>query len=83
MDRRKYFDIKTIIYLLTLAGAGLFWVYTMNGIPARVSTLEAKIEMVEKSLIKNETQMQLALNAIYEIRGALLGTGTTKNIKDK
>ena len=79
MGVRKYFDIKTIVYILTIGVAGLFWIYTMNGVPARVSVLETKMEVIEKSIVKNETQMSLVLNAIYEIRGALLGSNSKKH----
>ena len=65
---KKSIDYKFIFTVLGLIGAGLFWVFTMNGVPQRVQTLETKMEMVEKSIVKNETQMQLMLNAIYEIR---------------
>lgn len=64
----SYFDTKTIITILGLIGFGLFWIFTINGIPTRVTTLETKVEMLEKSIIKNETQTELILNAIYEIR---------------
>lgn len=61
-------NYKFIFTIISLIGVGLFWIFTINGIPQRVQTLETKMEMVEKSIVKNETQMQLMLNAIYEIR---------------
>lgn len=61
-------DYKFILTVLGIIGVGLFWIFTINGVPQRVQTLETKMEMVEKSIVKNETQMQLMLNAIYEIR---------------
>ena len=61
-------DYKFILTVLGMIGVGLFWIFTINGVPQRVQTLETKMEMVEKSIVKNETQMQLMLNAIYEIR---------------
>lgn len=64
----SYFDIKSIITILGIIGFGLFWIFTINGIPSRVTTLETKVEMLERSIIKNETQTELILNAIYEIR---------------
>ena len=65
---RKSINIQSIITILTLACLGLFWLYTINGVPNRVQTLETKVEMIEKSIVKNETQSELILNAIYEIR---------------
>ena len=61
-------DYKFILTVLGMIGVGLFWIFTINGVPQRVRILETKMEMVEKSIVKNETQMQLMLNAIYEIR---------------
>ncbi len=74
-------DYKFILTVLGIIGAGLFWVFTMNGVPQRVQTLETKMEMVEKSIVKNETQMQLMLNAIYEIRSNV--QNITLNINNK
>ena len=64
----SYFDLKSLITILGIIGFGLFWIFTINGIPSRVTTLETKVEMLERSIIKNETQTELILNAIYEIR---------------
>lgn len=61
-------DYKFILTVISMIGVGLFWIFTINGVPQRVRILETKMEMVEKSIVKNETQMQLMLNAIYEIR---------------
>lgn len=67
-NKERNIDYKFILTVLGLIGVGLFWIFTINGVPQRVQTLETKMEMVEKSIVKNETQMQLMLNAIYEIR---------------
>lgn len=67
-NKGRNIDYKFILTVLGMIGVGLFWIFTINGVPQRVQTLETKMEMVEKSIVKNETQMQLMLNAIYEIR---------------
>lgn len=72
-------DYKFILTVLGMIGVGLFWIFTINGVPQRVRILETKMEMVEKSIVKNETQMQLMLNAIYEIRSNV--QNLTLNIK--
>lgn len=72
-------DYKFILTVLGMIGVGLFWIFTINGVPQRVQTLETKMEMVEKSIVKNETQMQLMLNAIYEIRSNV--QNLTLNVK--
>lgn len=61
-------DLKTILTIIGIICAGLFWIYTMTSIPQRVQILESKIEVIEKSIVKNETQTELILNAMYEIR---------------
>ena len=76
-------DYKFILTVLGMIGVGLFWIFTINGVPQRVQTLETKMEMVEKSIVKNETQMQLMLNAIYEIRSNVQNITLSMNTSKK
>lgn len=78
-NKERNIDYKFILTVLGMIGVGLFWIFTINGVPQRVQTLETKMEMVEKSIVKNETQMQLMLNAIYEIRSNV--QNLTLNVK--
>lgn len=78
-NKEHNIDYKFILTVLGMIGVGLFWIFTINGVPQRVQTLETKMEMVEKSIVKNETQMQLMLNAIYEIRSNV--QSITLNVK--
>ncbi len=78
-NKGRNIDYKFILTVLGMIGVGLFWIFTINGVPQRVQTLETKMEMVEKSIVKNETQMQLMLNAIYEIRSNV--QNLTLNVK--
>lgn len=74
----KQFITNNLAVLLTLCGfifSGLFWVYTMNGIPKRVNHLENSIKTVEtevnqlsKDVNANDTKINIMLEDIKFIK---------------
>lgn len=53
--------IESIITLLCVLITGIFWIFTMNGIPARVSKLEIDVEAMKSQLAKNDTKTDIIL----------------------
>ena len=59
---------QNIIGLVSLVCAGLFWIYTMSGIPKRVDNHDERITVLEHNDIEFKTKQDLMLQAIYETR---------------
>lgn len=68
----KLFSLQNIIALGTLIIGGIFWLYTINGIPKIVDNHEQRISKIEKELLETRTKTDMILNAVYEIRAVLL-----------
>lgn len=70
----KQFFLNNLAIVLTICGfifSGLFWVYTMNGIPKRVNHLENSINSVKtevnqlsKDVNANDTKISIILEDI-------------------
>ena len=69
---RKWITPQNLIGLGSLICAGLFWLYTINGIPKIVDNHEQRISKIEKELLETRTKTDMILNAVYEIRAVLL-----------
>lgn len=65
---RKYLTLPNFIALLTFVCSGLFWVFTINGIPKIVNNHETRITTLEKDTIDSKARQELMLQAIYETR---------------
>lgn len=60
----KKFFIKHVESLITISAVivtGIFWIFTMNGIPSRVSKLESDVEGIKVQLNKNDTKTDIIL----------------------
>lgn len=60
----KKFFIKHIESLITICAVivtGVFWIFTMTGIPERVSRLETDVEAIKTQLSKNDTKTDIIL----------------------
>ena len=60
----KKFFIKHIESFITISAVivtGIFWIFTMNGIPTRVSKLETDVEGIKVQLNKNDTKTDIIL----------------------
>lgn len=60
----KKFFIKHIESLITISAVivtGIFWIFTMNDIPTRVSKLETDVEGIKVQLNKNDTKTDIIL----------------------
>lgn len=53
--------IESFITLLCVLAMGFFWLFTMNGIPSRVTKLEVDVEGIKAQLTKNDTKTDIIL----------------------
>lgn len=53
--------IETIISVCCIVFSALFWFYTINGIPTRVTKLEIDVEAMKSQLAKNDTKTDIIL----------------------
>lgn len=53
--------IQSIITIVAVLVTGVFWVFTMNGIPKRVERLETDVEGIKVQLHKNEAKTDIIL----------------------
>lgn len=64
--------LSTIITLLSLTMMGLFWIYTMNGIPARVTALEESVAELKNQLIQNTSKIDIMMEDTKFIKQLLM-----------
>lgn len=53
--------IESIISVCCIIFSALFWFFTMNGVPSRVTVLEKKVESIETQLAKECTKTDIIL----------------------
>lgn len=68
-------DIKSnspLLTVLTLICMGLFWIFTINGLPNRVDRLEATVRVLEQKLERNDVKTDMILDTVKIIQAHLL-----------
>lgn len=68
-------DIKSnspLLTVLTLICMGLFWIFTINGLPNRVDRLEATVKVLEQKLERNDVKTDMILDTVKIIQAHLL-----------
>lgn len=69
MDKFKILDhIDKLVTVIAILTTGIFWIFTMNGIPARVTKLETDVETIKTQLSKNDTKTDIMLEDIKFIK---------------
>lgn len=66
----KHFE--TIITIVCVLLAGIFWLATMDGIPTRVTKLEVEVTEIKQQLSKNDTKTDIILEDIKFIKQIIL-----------
>lgn len=62
MDNKFFIKhVESFITISAVIVTGIFWIFTMNGIPARVSKLETDVEGIKVQLNKNDTKTDIIL----------------------
>lgn len=69
MDIKSYSPLLTI---LTLICMGLFWIFTINGLPHRVDRLEATVKILEQKMERNDVKTDMILDTVKIIQAHLL-----------
>ena len=60
------------IYLIGVAGAVLFWFFTMYGLPPRVEQLEATVKEHERKLTESGVKIDIILDDVKTIKTHIL-----------
>jgi len=68
----KNFDIKTITTLTTLIVTGLFWFFTIHGLPKRVDALETDVKKLQIEERSVKTTVDLIYNDVRSIKEILM-----------
>ena len=68
-------DIKSnspLLTVLSLICMGLFWIFTINGLPHRVDRLEATVKILEQKMERNDVKTDMILDTVKIIQAHLL-----------
>lgn len=68
-------DIKSnspLLTVLALICMGLFWIFTINGLPHRVDRLEATVKILEQKMERNDVKTDMILDTVKIIQANLL-----------
>lgn len=61
VDKFLIKHIESVVTIVCILVTGIFWIFTMNGIPARVQKLEVDVEAIKVQLNKNDTKTDIIL----------------------
>ena len=64
--------LKNYVYLAGVAGAVLFWCFTMYGLPPRVEKLEAAVKEHERKLTESGVKIDIILDDVKTIKTHIL-----------
>lgn len=64
-------NIPPWITLASLLATGLFWLFTINGLPVRVTALEESVKVLERKMEKNDVKTDLILDTVKLIQAHL------------
>lgn len=65
-------NFGNVITILSFIMMGLFWIYTMNGIPARVHALEESVSGIQQQLIQNTSKIDIMMEDTKFIKQLLM-----------
>ncbi len=63
---------ESIVTIICIVMTGIFWLATMNGIPNRVTKLEAEVSEIKQQLSKNDTKTDIILEDIKFIKQVVI-----------
>lgn len=62
MDKKLLIKhIESLITISAVIVTGIFWIFTMSGIPERVARLETDVDTIKTELSKNDTKTDIIL----------------------
>ena len=59
------------VTMISILVMGLFWLFTINGLPMRVKTLEENVKVLEKKMEKNDVKTDIILDTVKLIQAHL------------
>lgn len=68
----KNIDFKTVFSLTMFIISGLFWIFTINSIPARVTSLEADVRELKTQTISNNVKIDTILDDVKFLKGIMV-----------
>lgn len=68
----KNIDFKTVFSLTMFIISGLFWIFTINSIPARVTSLEADVRDLKTQTISNDVKIDTILDDVKFLKGIMV-----------
>lgn len=74
--------IREWVYIWTFVAGVMFWFFTMNGVPERVSELEAKMAAVELNLAKIQAKIDGISGDTTIIKNFILGMHGLGTVKE-
>ncbi|MGN1058705.1 MAG: hypothetical protein ACI4Q7_05075 [Candidatus Avelusimicrobium sp.] len=66
--------LRDWLYAFGVAAAGLFWFFTINGLPPRVDSLEKKVSEHEGRLARSDVKLDMIADDVKSIKVMLLGS---------
>lgn len=70
-----------LLTILALICMGLFWLFTINGLPHRVEVLESSVKILEKKMEKNDVKTDMILDTVKIIQIHLLHSDIHRETK--
>jgi len=74
---KKNFQI--LLTLASITGAFAFWLFTINGTPARIEAVEVRVSNLEKDITELKTgiaeqnaKLSLIIDSVFQIRNTLM-----------
>lgn len=67
----------TVISLIIM---GLFWLFTINGLPVRVAALEETVKVLERKMEKNDVKTDIILDTVKLIQAHLFHLQNTNTV---
>lgn len=74
-------NVPPWVTLVSLLVMGLFWLFTINGLPVRVKTLEENVKALERKMDKNDVKTDMILDTVKLIQAHLLHLQNGSNEK--
>lgn len=65
-------NVPPWVTLASLLVMGLFWIFTINGLPHRVDRLEATVKILEQKMERNDVKTDMILDTVKIIQAHLL-----------
>lgn len=65
-------NVPPWVTLVSLLVMGLFWLFTINGLPHRVGQLEATVKVLEQKMERNDVKTDMILDTVKIIQAHLL-----------